>query len=99
FKNPELSISQFEKLKNVEPEIPNFPVSETQIKVPAAWLIEQCGWKGKKIGNTGSHAQQALVLVNYGNADGNEIKNLALQIQSSVKEKFGVELIPEVNIV
>jgi len=99
FKNPEIPKQQFEKLKSTYPDMPNFPAANNQVKIPAAWLIEQCGWKGKRIGNTGSHAQQALVLVNYGNAKGNEVKNLALEIQQSVKEKFGIELTPEVNII
>jgi UDP-N-acetylmuramate dehydrogenase len=79
--------------------MPHYPAADNKIKVPAGWLIEQCGWKGKRIGNTGSHAQQALVLVNYGNATGEEIKNLSQQIQQSVKEKFGIDLTAEVNFV
>jgi len=99
FKNPEISKEQFEKLKSVYPDMPNFPAANNHIKIPAAWLIEQCEWKGKRVGNTGSHAQQALVLVNYGNATGNEIKLLSENIQQSVKQKFGIELTPEVNII
>jgi UDP-N-acetylmuramate dehydrogenase len=66
--------------------------------VPAGWLIEQMGWKGKQIENYGVHKNQALVLVNYGGAEGNKIKKLAHDIIASVKEKFGIELTPEVNI-
>jgi UDP-N-acetylmuramate dehydrogenase len=99
FKNPEIPKEQFESLKEKFPSIPNFPAANNLIKIPAAWLIEQCGWKGRRAGNTGSHAQQALVLVNYGNATGDEIKQLAEHIQQSVREKFGIELMAEVNMV
>jgi UDP-N-acetylmuramate dehydrogenase len=70
-----------------------------KVKLAAGWMIEQCGWKGKKVGHTGAHKDQALVLVNYGDATGNEISSLATQIQQSVKEKFGVDIIPEVNVI
>lgn len=99
FKNPELSIATFENLKQQNPDIPYYPVSSEKMKVPAAWLIEQCGWKGKRIGNTGAHAKQPLVLVNYGNASGDEIQALAKQIQTSVEDRFGISLQPEVNII
>ena len=69
------------------------------MKVPAGWLIEQCGWKGKRVGNTGAYAKQALVLVNYGGATGQEVKQLAGQIVASVQEKFGIELLAEVNVI
>ena len=69
------------------------------VKVAAGWMIEQCGWKGKKVGNVGSHKDQALVLVNYGGATGSEVWQLAMDIQASVKEKFGVDIIPEVNVI
>jgi UDP-N-acetylmuramate dehydrogenase len=99
FKNPEIAKEQFLQLQQQYPTIPHYPAADDNIKVPAGWLIEQCGWKGKRVGNTGSHAQQALVLVNYGNATGEEIKNLSQQIQQSVQEKFGIDLTPEVNFV
>jgi len=99
FKNPEILQEQFIELQHQHLNIPHYPAANNKIKVPAGWLIEQCGWKGKRVGNTGSHAQQALVLVNYGNATGEEIKILSQKIQQSVKEKFGIELIPEVNFI
>lgn len=99
FKNPEIPLEQFEKLKAINPSIPGYPLPNNQIKVPAGWLIEQCGWKGKKVGNTGSHKDQALVLVNYGDATGNEIYQLALAIQASVQESFGITIHPEVNLI
>ena len=73
--------------------------TEKGIKVPSAWLIESCGWKGKRIGETGSHKDQALVLVNYGKATGTEIRNLSLEIQKSVLDKFSIEIQTEVNII
>jgi UDP-N-acetylmuramate dehydrogenase len=76
-----------------------YPAPGDKVKLAAGWLIEQCGWKGKRVGNTGSHKDQALVLVNYGGATGDEIYQLALDIQQSVKDKFGVDIIPEVNLI
>jgi len=99
FKNPTISSTQYQNLKNNFPQIPSYPTVNQEVKVPAGWLIEQCGWKGKRINNIGVHAHQALVLVNYGNGNGEEIFQLALQIQSSVKEKFNITLTPEVNII
>jgi UDP-N-acetylmuramate dehydrogenase len=98
FKNPLVKKELVEDLSLRYPLMPNYP-QENGVKVPAGWLIEQCGWKGKVVGNTGSHKSQALVLVNYGNATGNEVYNLALEIKQSVKEKFGIDIEPEVNLV
>ncbi len=99
FKNPEIPLRQYTDLKERFENIPSYPINETTVKVPAGWLIEQAGWKGYRDGNIGVHARQALVLVNYGGGNGNEIKNLAYQVQASVKEKFGIELSPEVNFI
>ncbi|AMM51948.1 UDP-N-acetylenolpyruvoylglucosamine reductase [Rufibacter sp. DG15C] len=99
FKNPEIPIAQFELLKAQYPNMPGYPVSEFTVKVPAGWMIEQCGWKGKVLGQHGVHKDQALVLVNYGGATGNEVKELAYEIIHSVQEKFGITLTPEVNII
>lgn len=99
FKNPEVDKSVYDQLKSQYPTLVGYPTAGNRVKLAAGWLIEQCGWKGKVAGNTGSHKDQALVLVNYGNATGNEIYALALSIQASVKEKFGVEIVPEVNVV
>ncbi len=98
FKNPVISKEQFNKLQNDYPEIPHYSAGE-DVKVPAAWLIDKCGWKGKRFGDAGVHKMQALVIVNYGGASGEDIWKLAMRIQESVKEKFGVSLTPEVNIV
>jgi len=99
FKNPEISKTHFNKLIKAFPNIVFYPLENGKIKVPAGWLIEQCGWKGKRVGNTGSHAKQALVLVNYGNATGKEVKKLAGRIIASVEKKFGIKLTAEVNVI
>ncbi|HNR73356.1 MAG: UDP-N-acetylenolpyruvoylglucosamine reductase [Bacteroidetes bacterium OLB12] len=99
FKNPTITPSHYQQLQKTYPDIPGYNSVNQEVKVPAGWLIEQCGWKGKRVGNVGVHTQQALVLVNYTNGTGKEIFSLALQIISSVKEKFNIELICEVNII
>ena len=99
FMNPIIAKTLFVSLQEKYPNIPHYVVSETEEKVPAGWLIDQCGWKGKQIGRAGVHNKQALVLVNLGGATGAEIVHLAEQIQSSVKETFGIELKPEVNYI
>lgn len=96
FKNPTVSDSQFENLRRNYPDIPGYP-NEEGVKIPAAWLIEQTGWKGKKFGNIGVHKQHPLVLVNYGGGDGKDIQHLSEEIQKSVLQKFHIELHPEVN--
>lgn len=98
FKNPTITELHYQHLQKKFPTIPGYTSVNQEVKVPAGWLIEQCGWKGKRIGDVGVHTQQALVLVNYTNGTGKEILSLALQIISSVKEKFNIELICEVNI-
>lgn len=97
FKNPIIPQNQFVTLQKSFPQIPNYP-SDQGIKIPAGWLIEQCGWKGKKVGNTGSHALQSLVIVNYGDASGEEIIAHAKNVQTSVLEKFNIKIEAEVNI-
>ncbi len=99
FKNPIVPIEVYEKAKANYPEMPHYPVSETQVKVPAGWLIEQAGFKGKRFGDAGIHTKQALVLVNYGNATGSEIWAVAQNVQNTVKEKFGIEIEAEVNVI
>lgn len=99
FKNPTIDKLDYEGLKLEFPTIPGYVVSENEIKVPAGWLIEQCGWKGTKRGNIGVHKNQALVLVNFGNGEGSDIKQLAFDIQESVAKKFGIDLTTEVNII
>jgi len=98
FKNPEIEKSHFETVQKKFPTIVFYPLENGKIKVPAGWLIEQAGWKGKRIGDAGSHKKQALVLVNYGEATGADIWALAEQIQAAVFDKFGIKIHPEVNI-
>ncbi|QDA61678.1 UDP-N-acetylmuramate dehydrogenase [Hymenobacter jejuensis] len=97
FKNPEISQHKYDELKAQYADLPGYPVPGG-VKVPAAWLIEQCGWKGQRRGPHGVHDKQALVLVNHGGAQGSDIQSLAQEIIASVREKFGIELHPEVNI-
>ncbi len=99
FKNPVISKAQFEVLQANYPNIPSYKVSETEIKVPAGWLIEQSGFKGQKFGEAGVHAKQALVLVNYGNATGKDVFQIAQKIQATVKEKYNIRLEIEVNVI
>lgn len=99
FKNPTVSFEKCSELIAQYPLMPNYPQASGEVKLPAGWLIEQCGWKGKRVGNTGSHARQALVLVNYGGATGHEVYQLAMDIRQSVMDKFGVEINPEVNLI
>jgi len=96
FKNPTIPNSEFEKLKEKYPDIPGYK-NEEGTKIPAAWLIEQTGWKGKRFGDVGVHQNQPLVLVNYGNGSGEEIVALSKKIQQSVMDKFQIALSPEVN--
>jgi UDP-N-acetylmuramate dehydrogenase len=99
FKNPEIQRNVLNNLKTTFPDIISYDIDADTVKLAAGWLIEQCGWKGAKLGDAGVHKLQALVLVNYGNAKGDEILALSQKIIDSVKDKFGVELEREVNIV
>ena len=99
FKNPVIDSFDYKALQNKWPEIPGYFLQhQKRVKVPAGWLIEKAGWKGKKIGRTGVHENQALVLVNNGGATGFEIAELAKKIQNSIEQQFGICLEPEVNI-
>jgi UDP-N-acetylmuramate dehydrogenase len=99
FKNPVITVAEFEPIQKNFPEIVNYPAGDGFIKLAAGWLIEQCGWKGKVVGNTGTWKNQALVLVNHGGATGEEVYNFSSQIIDSVYTKFGVSLQREVNII
>jgi UDP-N-acetylmuramate dehydrogenase len=99
FKNPIITIEEFEYIYQLNPTMPHYTLDDTYVKVPAGWLIEQAGFKGKRFGDAGVHAKQALVLVNYGNATGQELLDLSKKIQNTVFEKFGIEIEAEVNVI
>jgi len=99
FKNPILLKSDFEPIHQKFPEMKFFDISETEVKVPAGWLIEQVGLKGKRFGDAGVHKNQALVLVNYGGATGQEILDVSKTVQKTVFETFGIHIEAEVNII
>lgn len=99
FKNPVVSKKTFEKFQKKHPDAPFYELDTDEYKIPAGWLIEQCGFKGKRFGDAGVHEKQALVLVNHGNAKGVEILELAETIQKTVENTFGIRLTPEVNII
>jgi len=98
FKNPVIAHSKFEIIKEQFPDIPHYIVSDATVKIPAGWLIETAGFKGKKFGSYGVHDKQALVLVNYGNASGKDLLQLSIQIQEAILIIFGIHLESEVNI-
>lgn len=99
FMNPVISRKHFEALLVDYPLMPHYEVDTESIKIPAAWMIDQCGWKGKRLGRAGVHDKQALVLVNLGGAVGTEVIALSEAIQKSVYEKFGINILPEVNFI
>jgi UDP-N-acetylmuramate dehydrogenase len=98
FKNPVVSAEKAWELKATFPKMPVYTQEDGQVKIPAGWLIEYCGWKGLRKGETGNHRDQALVIVNYGNASGDAIRLHAMEVQLSVWQTFGVQIEPEVNI-
>ena len=99
FKNPIIEQSLLQSIQKKYTDIPFYPIDKNYVKVPAGWLIDKAGWKGKRIANYGVHLKQALVLVNYDNATGSEIYNLSESILQDIKNKFGITLEREVNIV
>ena len=99
FKNPVILKTDFEKIQQQFPDMPHYVVSEAEVKVPAGWLIEQAGFKGKRFGDAGIHKNQALVLVNYGNATGQEILAVAHDIQATILKTYGIAIQAEVNII
>lgn len=99
FKNPVIDDKQFQELQSRYIEMPNYKLNDDEVKIPAAWLIEKAGWKGKRVGDVGTYENQALVIVNHGNATGSEIFRFSKKIQESVLDEFGIELVPEVNII
>ena len=99
FMNPIVSREKYEELLDIYPQMPHYTVDAGHEKIPAGWMIDQCGWKGKSLGPAGVHDKQALVLVNRGGATGQDIVTLCRKIQEDVKHRFGIEIHPEVNVV
>ena len=99
FINPIVSREKYEELQALYPQMPHYYIDDAHEKIPAGWLIEQCGWKGRKMGCAGVHDRQALVLVNCGGATGNDIVALYQTIQLDVRERFGIDIHPEVNVI
>ncbi len=99
FMNPVVPVAKYEELAALYPGMPHYVVDAERVKIPAGWMIDQCGWKGKSVGRAGVHSRQALVLVNKGGATGDEVVTLCKKIQQDVLERFGIEIHPEVNIV
>lgn len=99
FMNPIVSMEKFNELLAKHPDMPHYAVDDDREKIPAGWLIDKCGWKGKTVGKAGVHSKQALVLVNRGGATGNDIVNLCNAIRKDVADKFGIDIHPEVNII
>lgn len=99
FMNPVVSRQKYEELAAQYPTMPHYTVDSEHEKIPAGWMIDQCGWKGRSLGRAGVHDKQALVLVNRGGATGQEIVDLCNAIRSDVKERFGIDIHPEVNVI
>lgn len=99
FMNPIITREQFDKLQAKYPSMPYYEVDEHSVKIPAGWMIDQCGWKGRALGKAAVHDRQALVLVNLGGATGKEVMCLAHAVQEDVKRKFGIDIHPEVNYI
>ena len=99
FKNPEVSEKKFTDLKNQFEEMVFFKTDDGKYKLPAAFLIEKCGFKGKRIGNVATYNRQALIIINLGKATGEQLKSYSAEVQKAVYNKFGIKLIPEVNII
>jgi UDP-N-acetylmuramate dehydrogenase len=98
FMNPVVPVSLYNRLKESHATIPCYRVDDDNVKIPAAWLIEQCGWKGRSLGKAAVHARQPLVLVNAGGASGQDIMELCRCVQADVRERFGISLHPEVIV-
>ena len=98
FMNPIVSQHHFEQLLALYPDMPHYRIDADHVKIPAGWMIDQCGWRGRTVGHVGVHARQALVLVNRGGATGAEVVALYQTIQRDVKDRFGIDIHPEVNV-
>lgn len=99
FMNPVVDVEKYKQLAEAYPDMPHYEVDAQHVKIPAGWMIDRCGWKGKTVGRAGVHGRQALVLVNRGGATGDEIVSLCEAIRKDVRARFGIEIHPEVNII
>lgn len=99
FTNPVIPSEQYEALKTKYPDMPSYPIDDTRVKVPAGWLIEHVGWKGRALGRAAVHDRQALVLVNKGGATGDEVMQLAHRISEDIYAQYGIRVVPEVNYI
>ena len=99
FMNPIVPKEELEALQQEYPRIPYYEMADGRVKIPAGWMIDQCGWKGKALGPAAVHDKQALVLVNRGGAKGSDIIALSDAVRASVREKFGIDIHPEVNFI
>lgn len=99
FMNPVVARAKYEELEKLYPGMPHYTIDEDHEKIPAGWMIDQCGWKGKSLGRAGVHDKQALVLVNRGGATGEEIVSLCEAVRKDVRRKFGIDIHPEVNLI
>jgi UDP-N-acetylmuramate dehydrogenase len=99
FMNPIVPRAKYNELAAQYEGMPHYDIDADSVKIPAGWMIDQCGWKGKSMGRAGVHDKQALVLVNRGGATGQEVVALCQQIQADVKQKFGIDIYPEVNVI
>lgn len=99
FTNPIVPREDYERIALSYPDVPHYEVDESHVKIPAGWMIEQCGWKGRSLGKAGVYERQALVLVNLGGATGRDIERLCRQVQADVKSHFGIDIEPEVNFI
>jgi UDP-N-acetylmuramate dehydrogenase len=99
FMNPIVDFDKFSSLQQQYPSMPYYQLDDNKYKIPAGWMIEQCGWKGRSLGNVAVHSQQALVLINLGGATGSDVVALSNAVRSSVKDKFGIDIYPEVNFI
>jgi UDP-N-acetylmuramate dehydrogenase len=99
FMNPIVPRAKYNELAALYEGMPHYDIDADSVKIPAGWMIDQCGWKGKSLGRAGVHDKQALVLVNRGGATGQEVVALCQQIQADVKQKFGIDIYPEVNVI
>lgn len=99
FMNPVVSSEKFKELQTLYPSMPHYVLNDKEVKIPAGWMIDMCGWKGKSLGSAGVHDKQALVLINKGGATGNDVKKISEAIQQDVKSKFDIDIYPEVNFI